>query len=44
MKHYLRKWKLDLILKQNPTWQDLYDIITLGSSPRARAEGDLGRT
>ncbi|WP_407120501.1 GIY-YIG nuclease family protein [Bradyrhizobium sp. STM 3561] len=27
MKHWSREWKIDLIVKSNPTWQDLYDEI-----------------
>mgnify|MGYP000399650663 CR=1 FL=1 len=27
LKFWQRKWKIDLIEKQNPTWQDLYDSI-----------------
>jgi len=27
MKHYVRKWKIDLIEKENPQWRDLYDEI-----------------
>jgi putative endonuclease len=28
VKRWLRKWKLDLIEKNNPTWHDLYDDLT----------------
>ena len=28
LKRYERKWKLDLIEKENPDWQDLYSSIT----------------
>ena len=28
LKSWDRKWKLDLIEKMNPDWQDLYDSIT----------------
>jgi putative endonuclease len=28
LKHWIRKWKLDLIEKTNPNWDDLY--LTLG--------------
>jgi len=28
VKKWLRKWKLDLIEKNNPTWRDLYDDLT----------------
>ncbi|WP_407193538.1 GIY-YIG nuclease family protein [Bradyrhizobium sp. STM 3566] len=27
MKHWSREWKIDLIVKSNPTWQDPYDEI-----------------
>ena len=27
LKKYLRQWKLDLITKANPHWQDLYESI-----------------
>jgi putative endonuclease len=27
MKHWSREWKIDLIVKSNPGWQDLYDEI-----------------
>jgi len=27
MKHWSREWKIDLIVKSNPAWQDLYDEI-----------------
>ncbi len=27
LKHWNRKWKLDLIEKMNPNWSDLYDKI-----------------
>lgn len=30
LKKYCRKWKLDLIEKQNPSWKDLYEEITSG--------------
>ena len=29
IKHWSRKWKLDLIEKENPGWRDLYEEITL---------------
>ena len=28
MKHWPRAWKLDLILAQNPGWQDLYEQLS----------------
>ena len=28
LKKWHRKWKLDLIEKENPTWKDLYEEIT----------------
>ncbi|MBT6033766.1 MAG: GIY-YIG nuclease family protein [Kordiimonadaceae bacterium] len=28
MKRYRRKWKVDLIEKENPNWIDLYDTIS----------------
>ncbi len=28
IKEWKRKWKLELIEKDNPTWRDLYDEIT----------------
>jgi len=27
IKHWPRRWKTDLIVKENPGWQDLYDGI-----------------
>jgi putative endonuclease len=27
LKHWLRKWKLDLIEKFNPNWDDLYETL-----------------
>ena len=27
LKHWLRKWKLDLIEKFNPNWDDLYESL-----------------
>ena len=27
MKHWPRAWKLDLILQQNPNWDDLYETV-----------------
>jgi putative endonuclease len=27
IKHWPREWKIDLIVKDNPTWRDLYDEI-----------------
>jgi putative endonuclease len=27
LKHWLRKWKLDLIEKSNPNWDDLYESL-----------------
>jgi putative endonuclease len=28
LKRWLRRWKIDLIERTNPTWRDLYDEIT----------------
>ncbi|HEY7459581.1 MAG TPA: GIY-YIG nuclease family protein [Xanthobacteraceae bacterium] len=28
IKHWSRKWKIDLIREMNPEWRDLYDDIT----------------
>ena len=28
IKHWSRKWKLDLIEKDNPDWSDLFEEIT----------------
>ena len=28
MKHWVRKWKLDLIEKTNPQWSDLYETLS----------------
>jgi putative endonuclease len=28
VKHWSRKWKIDLIRKMNPDWRDLYEEIT----------------
>ena len=30
LKHWVRKWKIDLMEKSNPTWSDLYDEIASG--------------
>ena len=27
LKHWLRKWKLELIEKTNPNWDDLYETL-----------------
>ncbi len=27
IKHWSRKWKIDLIVRDNPDWRDLYDDI-----------------
>jgi putative endonuclease len=27
IKHWSREWKIDLIVKANPDWRDLYDDI-----------------
>jgi putative endonuclease len=27
LKHWVRRWKIELIEKTNPTWRDLYDEI-----------------
>jgi putative endonuclease len=27
IKHWPREWKIDLIVKDNPDWRDLYDDI-----------------
>jgi len=27
IKHWSRKWKIDLIESQNPEWRDLYDTV-----------------
>ncbi len=27
IKHWPRRWKIDLIVRQNPSWNDLYDEI-----------------
>ena len=27
LKHWLRKWKLELIEKSNPNWDDLYETL-----------------
>jgi len=28
IKHWPREWKIDLIIRDNPQWHDLYDEIT----------------
>jgi putative endonuclease len=41
IKHWVRKWKLDLIEATNPNWADLYPFITGGSmDPRVKPEDD----
>ncbi len=30
IKHWIRRWKVELIEKTNPTWRDLYDEIASG--------------
>jgi putative endonuclease len=30
LKHWVRRWKIELIEKANPTWRDLYDDIISG--------------
>jgi putative endonuclease len=27
IKHWSRQWKIDLIVSQNPDWQDRFDLI-----------------
>jgi putative endonuclease len=27
IKHWPREWKIDLIVRENPSWRDLYDEI-----------------
>jgi putative endonuclease len=27
IKHWSRKWKIDLVTSMNPEWQDLWDVI-----------------
>ena len=29
IKHWVRAWKIELVEDSNPTWDDLWDIITL---------------
>lgn len=37
LKRWVRKWKIELIEKENPEWKDLYpEIIGNGSSGQAR--------
>jgi hypothetical protein len=36
LKRYLRKWKIELIEKTNPTWRDLWDEIVPGPLPGER--------
>jgi putative endonuclease len=33
LKHWKREWKINLIEKENPNWEDLYLKLTDGSSP-----------
>jgi putative endonuclease len=33
LKNWCRSWKIDLIEKTNPNWEDLYDQMDPGSSP-----------
>ncbi len=35
LKKYKRKWKLDLIEKDNPEWKDLYESLVSGSPGQA---------
>ena len=35
LKKYNRKWKLDLIEKENPGWRDMYEGIISGLRPPA---------
>jgi len=30
LKHWIRRWKIELIEKENPTWRDLYYEIAAG--------------
>ena len=39
MKHWPRAWKVRLILKFNPDWRDLYEMISLGVSTTAWMAG-----
>jgi putative endonuclease len=36
LKHWTRKWKIELIEKENKSWRDLYEDITGGPSGQAR--------
>jgi putative endonuclease len=38
LKHWLRRWKIDLIERTNPTWRDLCDEIA-GRDRRAGSSG-----
>ncbi|MFN3170280.1 MAG: GIY-YIG nuclease family protein [Hyphomicrobiales bacterium] len=41
IKHWVRKWKLDLIEATNPMWADLYPFISgEGLDPRIKSEDD----
>ena len=33
LKHWRRKWKLELIEKKNPEWDDLYPMFVPGTGP-----------
>jgi putative endonuclease len=30
LKHWVRRWKVELIEKTNPTWRDLYEEVAAG--------------
>jgi putative endonuclease len=40
MKHWLRRWKIDLINKHNPEWRDLSPDIGLVMDARVKPEHD----
>jgi putative endonuclease len=47
LKSWNRKWKIDLIEKTNPQWEDLYPSITgqtNGLDPRVKPEDDRSGT
>jgi putative endonuclease len=36
IRHWRRSWKLELIERENPEWEDLYPVFVPGLAPRFR--------
>ncbi len=43
LKHWVRQWKINLIERENPHWDDLYpSLLALPGNRINRASGDMG--